>query len=311
MLAITGLILYFPLENVAQLLSALQIIAIISIVLVVVIIGFILNKTAQLQFTGNSTNAEIEKLTQQMHYFRDIADILVRSKVWAPGLKEYIDDEFTHLNYFLVKEFYKGRSKLALEYIEEKDRYGETEILYLETKALLLNDPSKGRVDNYMNPKEYDRRMLKKWRDHKVGTGWSHYFGFKYNQFKEELDVSRIYERHQEKIMKYAVQIDPLRYQNVGFSEELISKLGIQLSDEVIPQLLGLTLQSVKRVPKIITLAFTLFVFLVIFGVFQPIAIILFNLDIIFSFISISVVLSVLMFMMLSMYPYITNQINK
>jgi len=117
MLSIIGLILYFPLENISQLSSALQIIAIISIVLVVVIIGFILSKTAQLQFTGDSTNAEIEKLTQQMHYFRDIADILVRSKVWAPGLKEYIDDEFTNLNYFLVKEFYKGRSKLALEYI--------------------------------------------------------------------------------------------------------------------------------------------------------------------------------------------------
>ena len=311
LLLVIGLILYVPLDNKSQLLTTVQIIVVISILLVVVILGFILTKTSQLQFTGDSTTLEIQKLTQQVHYFRDIADILVRSKVWAPGLKEYIDEEFTNLNYFLVKEFYKGRSKLALEYIEEKDRYGETEILYLETKAILLNDPNKGRVDNYMNPKEYDSRMLKKWAEHKVGTGWNHYFGFKYNQFKEELDVSRIYERHQEKIINYAVQIDTIRYQDVGFSEELISKLGMHLSDEVIPQLLALTLQAVKRVPKIMTIAFTLVVLLIIFGVFQPIAIILFNLEEVFSFISISVVLSVLMFLMLSIYPFITSQINK
>lgn len=308
---IFGLLIFFPQENLSQLKNILLIITLISTLLIIVILGFILSKTAQLRFSGNSLTQEIQKLTQQVHYFRDIADILVRSKVWAPGLKEYIDEEFANLNYFLVKEFYKGRSKLALEYIEEKDRYGETEVLYLETKSLLLNDPSKSRVEDYMNPKEYDVRMLKKWSEHKVGMGWNHYFGFKYNQFKDELEVQRIYERHQDKILKYAVELDTIRYQDMGFSEELLSKLGMHLSEEVIPQLLTLTLQSVRRVPKIINIAFILLVLLTIFGVLQPIIVLLFSLEPLFSYISISVVLSILIFVVLSIYPFVTKEINR
>lgn len=307
---VLGLQQFFYVENLPQLENVLLLITFTSILLIVVVLGFILSKTAQLKFSGSSLTQEIQKLTQQVHYFRDIADILVRSKVWAPGLKEYIDEEFSNLNYFLVKEFYKGRSKLALEYIEEKDRYGETEVLYLETKSLLLNDPSRSKVDNYMNPKEYDVRMLKKWSDHKVGMGWNHYFGFKYNQFKDELDVQRIYERHQDKIVKYAVELDTIRYQDIGFSEELLSKLGMHLSEEVIPQLLTLTLQSVRKVPKIINIAFIILVLLTIFGVFQPIVILLFKLDVQFSFLSIGVVLSIFIFLMLSIYPYVTKEIN-
>jgi hypothetical protein len=302
--------LFFTNDHLPELKNILLLLLFLSSILVVVLLGFILSKTARLKFSGDSLSQEIQKLTQQVHYFRDIADILLRSSVWAPGLKEYIDEEFSSLNYFLVKEFYKGRSKLALEYIEEKDRYGETEILYLETKALLLNDPSKSSVKGYMNPKEYDVRMLKKWTEHKVGMGWNHYFGFKYNQFKEELDIHRVYERHQERILKYATQLDPIRYRGMGFSEELISKLGMHLSEEVLPQLLSLTSQSVRKVPKVITVAFILIVLLVIFGVIQPTITLLFGLNVVFGFISITVVVSIIFFLMLSIYPFVKREIN-
>ena len=308
---LVGLHRFFPKENISALNIVLLIITGISIVFIALILIFIVSKTAQMRFSGNSLTQEIEKLTQQMHYFRDIADILLRSRVWSPGLPEYMDQEFSNLNYFLVKEFYKGRSKLALEYIEEKDRYGETEVLYLETKALLLNDPTKSNVNSYMNPREYDVRILKKWDEHKVGKGWNHYFGFKYNQFKDDLDVNRIYERHQEKILKYAIQLDTVRYRNMGFSEELLSKLGAHFSEEVIPQLLNLTVKSETRVPKIVNYAFILLTLLTIFGIFQPIVILLFGLPLLFSFISISFVLMMLLFMILSIYPYISKEINK
>ena len=301
---------YFTSTNLSALHNILLYIIFLSAILCAVLINFIFSKTSQLRYSGDSIKNELEKLTQQVHYFRDIADTLLRSKVWTPGLPAYIDEEFSNLNYFLVKEFYKGRSKLALEYIEKKDRYGETEILYLETKSLLLNDPTKANVQNYMNPKEYDLRMLKKWTEHNVGMGWNHYFGFKYNHFKQELDVQRIYEHHQDTILKYAVELDTVRYQNMGFGEELISKLGMHLSEEVLPQLLALTQQSVKRVPKIINIAYGILVILVIFGIFQPIITLLFGLHNIFGFISISVILSVLFFLMLSTYPYVSKRIN-
>jgi len=182
-----------------------------------------------------------------MHHFRNIVDILVRSKVWAPGLKEYIDEEFGDLNFFMMKEFYKGRSKLALENIEENNRYGDTEALYLESKSILLADPDSSKVDTFINPRNYSTRILKKWVKHKVGSGLWHFFGYKYASFKEELDVSRIFERLQDKIISYAIQLDLNRYQDLGFSEELLSKLGEQMSEDIIPRLLTLTLQTKKE----------------------------------------------------------------
>ena len=51
----------------------------------------------------------LSKITQKMHNFREIVGLLLQSKMWLPGLKEYIDEEFSGLNFFEVKEFYKGK----------------------------------------------------------------------------------------------------------------------------------------------------------------------------------------------------------
>ena len=121
---------------------------------------------------------------------------------------------------------FESRSSLALEYIEENNRYGDSENLYLEAKSLLLDDPSKSKVETFSNPRTYSPRILKKWVEHKCGSGIWYYFGYKYASYKDELDVNRIFERHQEKILSYAVQLDTHRYQDMGFSEDLLSKLG-------------------------------------------------------------------------------------
>lgn len=310
-LMIFGLKFFYPQERISALTSVLIIISFLSIILIALLLAFIISKTNQLRFKGRSLIKEIAQLTQQVHYFRDIADLLLRSNMWTPGLKSYLEEEFSNLNYFLVKEFYKGRSKLALEYIEEQDRYGETEVLYLETKALLLNDPSKSKVTGYMNPRAYDLRILKKWNEHSVGMGWNHYFGFKYHQFKDALDIEKIHEPHQDKILKYATQIDTVRYQDMGFSEELLSMLGAHLSEEVVPQLLRLTLQSVQKIPRILTRAFVLLTIIILFGIFQPIVILLFEVPILLTYISLSIILSALLFILFSLYAYIVKEINE
>lgn len=290
--------------------TVLLILCMTSILLVIVLFVFILNKTNQIRFSSNTLSTELNALTQKMHHFRNIVDILVRSEVWNTGLKEYIDKEFGDLNYFTMKEFYKGRSKLALEYIEENNRYGDSENLYLEAKSLLLDDPSKSKVDTFSNPRNYSPRILKKWVEHKCGAGIWYYFGYKYTSFKEELDVNRIYERHQEKILSYAVQLDTHRYQDMGFSEDLLSKLGEQMSEEVIPRLFSITMQSQQRIPMIINFAFTLLALLTVMGIFLPISILLFQLPLFFSFMSIAIVCSILLFMMLSIYPFVIKEIN-
>lgn len=293
-----------------QLDTILLIICIISILLVIVLFMFILNKTNQLRFSGNTLSTELNALTQKMHHFRNIVDILVRSEVWNTGLKEYIDKEFGDLNYFTMKEFYKGRSKLALEYIEENNRYGDSENLYLEAKSLLLDDPSKSKVETFSNPRTYSPRILKKWVEHKCGSGIWYYFGYKYASYKDELDVNRIFERHQEKILSYAVQLDTHRYQDMGFSEDLLSKLGEQVSEEIIPRLFSITIQSQQRVPNIINYAFVLLAILTLFGIFLPIGTLLFQLPLLYSFTSIGIVASILLFMLLSVYPFVLKEIN-
>lgn len=319
---VSGLIcigLIYGLENflpeayrtVDNLRSILLLIAFISVLLVFMFIAFIFTKANQQRFTGSNLNVEINSLTQKVHYFRNIVDILVRSKVWNPGLKEYIDEEFGDLNFFQMKEFYKGRSKLALEFIEENNRYGETENLYLEAKSLLLDNPSDSKVTSYSNPKSYDKAILAKWVAHKCGSGLWYFFGYKYTNFKDELDVNRVYERHQEKIMSYAIQLDTQKYQDMGFSEELLSKLGEQMSEEVIPRLHALTSQAHKKLPSIVNIAFVLMLILTIFGIFQPIATLLFQLPPLFSFVSIAVVMSMLLFMVLAIYPFVMKEVNR
>ena len=62
-------------------------------------------------FHKNTRQQAIETLsgfTQKMHYFREIIGLMVRSKIWVPGLKDYIEEEFEGLTFFEVKEFYKG-----------------------------------------------------------------------------------------------------------------------------------------------------------------------------------------------------------
>lgn len=309
---IFGLHTWLPVDTLTQdkLSTLLLVISFISILLVVVILMFILTKTNQLRNNGSFLNKELSSLTQKVHHFRNIVDLLVRSKVWSPGLKEYIDEEFGDLNFFMMKEFYKGRSKLAVEYIQENNRYGDSESLYLEAKSVLLTDPSNSKIDTFINPRNYSTRILKKWVEHKVGSGLWHFFGYKYASFKDELDVNRIFERHQDKILSYAIQLDLHRYQDMGFSEELLSKIGEQMSEDVFPRLLTLTLQMRQKVPRIINAAYALLVLLIIFGIFQPLVAFLFVLPVILSYMSIGIVVSLLLFIMLSVYPFVLSEIN-
>ena len=309
---IFGLHTWLPVDTLTQdkLSTLLLVISFISILLVVVILMFILTKTNQLRNNGSFLNKELSSLTQKVHHFRNIVDLLVRSKVWSPGLKEYIDEEFGDLNFFMMKEFYKGRSKLAVEYIQENNRYGDSESLYLEAKSVLLTDPSNSKIDTFINPRNYSTRILKKWVEHKVGSGLWHFFGYKYASFKDELDVNRIFERHQDKILSYAIQLDLHRYQEMGFSEELLSKIGEQMSEDVFPRLLTLTLQMRQKVPRIINAAYALLVLLIIFGIFQPLVAFLFVLPVILSYMSIGIVVSLLLFIMLSVYPFVLSEIN-
>jgi len=253
----------------------------------------------------------LSKITQKMHNFREIVSLLLQSKMWLPGLKEYIDEEFSGLNFFEVKEFYKGKSKLAIEFLQESQHYGDTENLYLELKSLLMTKPKEKKLPKNINfPKIYDSAIIEKWLEHKCGSGLLYYFGYKYGIYKETLDIESVYERHQDKIMALANSIDPEVFEDSSFNEVFLSKLGDYMSNDIIPKLYQLQDNVNTRLPRILNYLYFIFLFLVVFGVLLPLGFLLFNLPIILLVISYASVVSIIFFLATTFYEFISKEVN-
>lgn len=251
----------------------------------------------------------LSKITQQMHSFRSIIDILLRSKMWLPGLREYIDDEFEGLTFFDVKEFYKGKSKLAIEFLQETHNYQDTENLYLEMKSLLMTSPRDKQIPETIRyPNMYNKDMVAKWLEHKCGSGLWYYFGYKFGSFKESLDYNAVFERHQEKIMTLANSIDSEAFEDSSFNEVFLAKLGEFMSKEVIPKLVQVQGRTDKQVPSVIRYLYSIFLILALAGVLLPLVFILFNLPIITLVVSYSLVISVIFFIAISFYQFVMKE---
>lgn len=253
----------------------------------------------------------LSKITQKMHHFREIVSILLQSKMWLPGLKEYIDDEYEGLTFFEVKEFYKGKSKLAIEFLQENHHYGDTENLYLELKSLLMNKAKDHKVPkNIQYPKIYDKGILEKWLEHKCGSGLLYYFGYKFGIYKETLDIEAVYERHQDKIMALANSIDPETFEDSSFNEVFLSKLGDYMANDVMPKLYQFQDSVNTNLPSLLNYLYFIFLFLVVFGVMLPLGFLLFNLPLLLLIISYASVVSIIFFLATSFYPFLTKEIN-
>lgn len=255
---------------------------------------------------------QLSRITQKMHNFRSIIELLLRSKMWLPGLREYIDEEFAGLNFFEVKEFYKGKSKLAIEFLQETHHYADTENLYLELKSLLMTSPRDKQIpENIKYPKVYNNDIVQKWLEHKCGSGLWYYFGYKYGIYKESLDFNAVFERHQEKIMTLANAIDGEAFEDSSFNEVFLSKLGEYMSNEVLPKLFQFQGSVDQKMPAIIRYLYFIFLFLVLFGVMLPLAYLLFSLPILTLVVSFSLVVAIIFFIATSFYPFLAREIYK
>ncbi len=253
----------------------------------------------------------LSKITQKIHNFRNIVELLLHSKMWLPGLKEYIDEEFVGLNFFEVKEFYKGKSKLAIEFLQENQHFGDTENLYLELKSLLMTRPKEKRLPkNVHYPKIYDKDIIEKWLEHKCGSGLLYYFGYKFGIYKETLDIESVYERHQEKIIELANSIDSDVFEDSSFNEVFLSKLGDYMANDVMPKLYQLQENISTSMPRILNYLYFIFLFLVVLGVLLPLGFLLFNLSILFLVISFASVVSIIFFIATTFYQFLSKEIN-
>ena len=277
--------------------------AIIMVYLAAAVIG--------LKGKKKDTVNHLSKFTQKMHSFRSIIELLMQSKMWLPGLKEYIDDEFAGLTFFEVKDFYKGKSRLAIEFLQENQNYADTENLYLEMKSLLMTSPKdKKIVGDITYPSIYSKDIVSKWLEHKCGSGLWYYFGYKFGTFKEALDLDAVFERHQEKIMVLANSIDSEAFEDSSFNEIFLSKLGEYMSKEVMPKLYQIQESMANKLPSLMRYLYTIFLVLVLFGVLLPLFFLLFNLPISALIISFSLVVSVIFYIATTFYQFLNNEMS-
>jgi len=283
----------------------------ISGFLAAIIMVYLAASAIGLKSTRNLAIDNLSKITQKMHQFRSIIEILINSKIWMPGLKEYIDEEFAGLTFFEVKEFYKGKSKLAIEFLQEHHPYDDTENLYLELKSLLLTNPKEKKLpENIRYPSVYNKDIVAKWLEHKCGSGLWYYFGYKYGNFKSSLDYNNVFERHQEKIMTLANTIDSEAFQDSTFNEVFLAKLGEYMSKEVIPKLFQFQGRTDRQLPGMIRYLYGIFIFLVIFGVLMPLAQMLLGLPDLVLAISFSIVIAIIFFIATSFYQFVNKEAN-
>jgi len=253
----------------------------------------------------------LSKITQKMHNFRSIVELLMQSKMWLPGLKDYIDNEFAGLTFFEVKDFYKGKSKLAIEFLQENQNYADTENLYLELKSLLMtSSKDKRNVGDIHYPSIYQKDIVSKWLEHKCSSGLWYYFGYKFGVYKEALNIEAVFERHQEKIMVLANGIDSEVFEGSSFNEVFLSKLGEYMSKEVMPKLYQIQKNMGNKFPKRMSYLYSIFLFLVLFGVLLPLFFLLFNLPILVLIISFSFVVSVIFYIATTFYQFLSQEIN-
>lgn len=283
----------------------------ISGFLAAVVMIYLANAALQLKSSKTTMVDHLSRVTEQMHHFRSIIDILFRSKMWLPGLKEYIDDEFEGLTFFDVKEFYKGRSKLAIEFLQETNKFEDTENLYLELKSLLMTSPRDKRIpEDIQFPRVYNQDIVEKWVQHKSGSGLWYYFGYKYGIFKEALNYEAVFERHQDKVMELAVQIDSETFEDSSFNEVFFSKLGEYATKQIIPKLFQFQQKSTGGVPRMIFYLYLIFASSLALGVLLPLAVLLFGLPIIALIVSFSFVISLVFFIATTFYRFLSSEIN-
>ncbi len=259
----------------------------------------------------NTSSDKTHGLVEKMNIVREIADTLLTSKLWLPGVKEYIDEEYEGLTFFEVKEYYKGKSKLAIEFLEEKRNYAETEILYLELKSLLMTEPRQKKIPTIITVPEYFKKdIIEKWIEHKVGSGLWYYFGYKFGSYKNALDIENVFERHQDKIMNLAVSLDKEAFEDSSFNEVFFSKLGEYINKNLLPKLHQQSTVTKRFVPGTLQFLFTIFAAIIALGVMLPLLFVLFQLPSIVLLFSISFVISILFFFTLTIYPFLLKNIN-
>lgn len=267
----------------------------------IVLLGYIVFSIFSVNQMLSPGNTNLNMLIERMNAARKIIEIILKSKLWLPEVKTFIDDEFEGLSFFDVKEYYKGKSKLAIDYLEEKKGQDDTDTLYLELKSLLYTEPKQKHLPNsIIYPQQYNPAILEKWLEHKVGSGLWYHFGYRFGDFKNALNLDALHERHQDKIMSLAHTVNPSGFEDSSFNDVFLSKFGEYLNKDLIPKLFEAQSDKKNGLSASLKNLYLLFSGMLAVGVLLPLLITLFSLPNILLVVSFSFVISSLVFMVVS-----------
>ena len=285
----------------------------VSGILSAIIITFLTSKVLQIRQERLAHIPELKNLTQKVHKFRNIINKLLHSHMWPDGLWIYIDKNYKDLTYFDIRAVTFVDSKIteqASKYIQDH-KYGDTGNLYLELKSFIFDHPFDNTLyTEFEVPVYYSNEVVEKWVEYECGNGLWYFFEYKRGLYEKALRVDTVYDGDQKEIKEICLRIDKERYMDLDFGPELLSKLGNQFYQEIIPKLYRIQIYLDKGLPRIVKYLFILLGILIVFGVALPLLIKLFSLNSVFDVISTSMILSLCFYLISSFYQSMHNEIK-
>jgi len=278
------------------------------------IIAYLTSKVLQIRQEKLARLPQLNEQIQKLHKCRSIINTLLLSSLWVDGLIRFVEEKYQGLTHFDVrKTSIPGlkSTQQAQDFMEDYE-FGDTAKLYLELKSFIPNKSydqtlyTEFDVPGYY----YNAKILQKWIDYDCGNGLYNYFGPNYSFYKDDLRLANVYLGDKKEIIEACQKIDQERYKGLDFGPELLSKLGAQLTADILPQLVRLQLFMEQGLPRIITYLFIVAGLLILFGVTLPLMTKLYRLPPIFDIVSISVTIAISFYLLISFYGFMRREIR-
>ncbi len=285
--------------------EAIELISLLSSIIAGIVIAFLASKIIQIRQEKIALKPSLWELTRKLHYFRKIIhEVFYNYDFWPKELPNYIKQNYSDLTYYDVRDIIyvdKEITEEARKFIQD-EKFGEIKKqVYLEMKSFLLplrifDETVYSEFDVELM---YSSSILDKWQEYDCGNMIWYLFENKYNLYEGQFNFNSFPSSKQKEIELLSRKIDKERYENIEFGPDLLGKLGSQIDLDIIPKLNRLQHEFEQGLPKILKFMYSILSSMLLFGVILPVIIKLLDFPIIFSFISITTVLSATIFFIL------------
>lgn len=278
------------------------------------IIAYLTAKVLQIRQEKITRLPELMDVSQKLHNCRRVMDKLIHSNIWPDGVRHIVDTEYKGFTYFELRQtVFVGSitTERARAFIEDK-RCGGPAKLYLELKSFMFGHiPFDQTLYTEFNvPKRYHPNLVEKWIDYDCGNGLWTYFEHKYAVYKDSFNFHDVYSGDVEAIEEACLRIDKERYTDIKFGADLLAKMGVQLTGDILPELFRIQRIVHSDLPRIIKYLFVIAGLLIVFGIALPILNNIYSLSPYLDIISIGIIISISFYLVLSFYGFMKKEVQ-